>query len=214
MPRFFLTRSGLCRTLRPAHTVPTMTDPHALLGVPRNATLDQIRAAYRRLARQTHPDVSAHPEATARFAAISDAYQRLLNAELGHIPPRTTAPPGSTVTPGPDAEEAGEIYDAFFSAAGRARSRPPRRRHPFEPLAGTLDLAIDMPLTAQEAASGTRVPVPTPAGPVELDIPAATPDGRSFRIVGHGARGRGAIRGDLIVRVRIVPGSGAGMPAE
>lgn len=52
-----------------------MRDPYEVLGVPRDATHRQVRAAYRRLARQTHPDTRpADPDASARFRVVQWAY--------------------------------------------------------------------------------------------------------------------------------------------
>jgi curved DNA-binding protein CbpA len=53
------------------------TDPYGVLGVARTATRGQIRAAYRRLARELHPDANADPKAARRFARVSHAYETL-----------------------------------------------------------------------------------------------------------------------------------------
>jgi hypothetical protein len=54
-----------------------MTDLYGLLGLTPRATSGEIKSAYRRLARKYHPDVSASPDANARFAQINEAYQIL-----------------------------------------------------------------------------------------------------------------------------------------
>ncbi|GEM_PF-5198251 len=54
-----------------------LTDYYAILGVPTTATRREIERAYRRLARQYHPDVNPSPEAHERMAAINEAYQVL-----------------------------------------------------------------------------------------------------------------------------------------
>jgi DnaJ-class molecular chaperone len=56
-------------------------DFYALLGVPRNASADDIRKAYRKLALKHHPDVSDAPDAAARFAEIQEAYDVLMDDE-------------------------------------------------------------------------------------------------------------------------------------
>lgn len=57
-------------------------DLYAVLGVPREATLEQIRAAYRRLARQFHPDHSPDEDSSRRFARISKSYMVLRDESL------------------------------------------------------------------------------------------------------------------------------------
>jgi curved DNA-binding protein len=52
-------------------------DYYAIMGVPRDATAEQIKQAYRRLARKYHPDVSKEPDAEARFKEVGEAYEVL-----------------------------------------------------------------------------------------------------------------------------------------
>src|SRR5512141_939731 len=56
-------------------------DYYAALGVPRDADAEQIKKAYRKLARQHHPDVSKSPEAEAKFKEVAEAYQTLKDPE-------------------------------------------------------------------------------------------------------------------------------------
>ncbi len=56
-------------------------DYYDLLGLPREATLQQIKTAYRRLVRQFHPDVATAPDAQSRFLAIQEAYHTLSHPE-------------------------------------------------------------------------------------------------------------------------------------
>lgn len=52
-------------------------DPYQVLGVPRNASAEEIQQAFRALARETHPDVSARADAAARFHELTAAYEVL-----------------------------------------------------------------------------------------------------------------------------------------
>ncbi|MFN3368506.1 MAG: DnaJ domain-containing protein, partial [Thermus sp.] len=78
-----------------------MKDYYAILGVPRNATQEEIKRAYKRLARQYHPDVNKSPEAEERFKEINEAYAVLSDPEkrriydtYGTATPPPPPPPG------------------------------------------------------------------------------------------------------------------------
>jgi curved DNA-binding protein CbpA len=86
-------------------------DLYGMLGVGRDAPAGEIRRAYRRLARQHHPDLNPHPDGAQRFSALSHAYEILHDprqrARYDHsLAPRPPAPsrrspqPGRPVAPG------------------------------------------------------------------------------------------------------------------
>ncbi len=62
-------------------TKKSVKDYYAVLGVPQNASMEEIRLAYRRQARAYHPDLSGEPHAEERFKEINEAYEVLANAE-------------------------------------------------------------------------------------------------------------------------------------
>jgi molecular chaperone DnaJ len=66
------------------------------------------------------------------------------------------------------------------------------------------NLTLTVPVRVDEAALGASISVPTPDHrPVTLKIPPATPNGRTFRVKGRGAPGRGGALGDLLVTVEV-----------
>jgi DnaJ-class molecular chaperone with C-terminal Zn finger domain len=65
-------------------------DCYRVLGIPRNASADDIKSAYRRLARKYHPDVNQNdPQSAEKFREVQEAYRIL--KEVGHNPPSLTA---------------------------------------------------------------------------------------------------------------------------
>ena len=117
--------------------MPTHRDLYEILGVERGASDEEIKKAYRSLARKHHPDVvrdgdKAHAEQhfkeiNGAYAILSDPQKRAHYDRFGSIPGTPGQGPGGFA--GFGGEGIGDIFDLFFGAAsagGRRRSGPPR----------------------------------------------------------------------------------------
>ena len=130
-------------------------DYYGTLGVAQDAGPDEIKRAYRRLARELHPDVNPDPAAQDRFAEVSAAYEVLSDPEkrrvvdLGGDPMGNGGGGGGDPFAGAGAFGFGDIMDAFFGGGGGGRGRGPRSR--VQPGADAL---IRMRLTLDECATG------------------------------------------------------------
>ncbi|MDO8308267.1 MAG: molecular chaperone DnaJ [Actinomycetota bacterium] len=107
------------------------TDYYALLGVTRDASPEEIKKAYRRLARELHPDVNPDPEHQERFKSVTAAYEVLSDPEkrqmydLGGDP---LSARGGASGYGGNSFDFGDIMDAFFGGGGQRGPRPRARR--------------------------------------------------------------------------------------
>jgi molecular chaperone DnaJ len=125
----------------------TKRDYYEVLGVPRTAGEDEIRRAFRRLARQYHPDVSADADAEARFKEINEAYENLADAEKRQHYDRfgTSEPAGAGFGAGGGFDGFGfeDIFDSIFGGAARRNARG-------------ADLRYNLSLTFEEAVFGVE----------------------------------------------------------
>lgn len=208
-------------------------DYYGLLGVARDAGADDIKTAYRRLARRYHPDVSKEPDAAARMSEVNEAYAVLSDPERraaydalgqGHqAGERFTPPPGWDAGfefsgPGGDRFDAGEFSDFFSQLFGRmGPGRRAARAHD-GPSRGE-DHHARVVLDLEDALRGAtreltlRSPQLDPSGhlvlkerTLQVRIPAGVRPGQMIRLAGQGAPGSGgAPAGDLYLEVSIHP---------
>lgn len=126
-------------------------DYYGILGVDREATEQEIKKAYRKLARKYHPDVNPSDEAAEKFAEISLAQEVLLDPQKRSIVDRG----GDPMEQGGGAAGAGgfggfgDIFDAFFGGGGRAHE-PRSRVQPGN------DALLRTTITLEEAYAGVN----------------------------------------------------------
>jgi curved DNA-binding protein len=200
-------------------------DPYDILGVPRNASRDEIKRAYRRLAKELHPDrnpgnkaaETKFKEVHAAYEVLGDPQRRAQYDRFGAGGPMPDFQTWTTAGPSPfegisfDFGSTGDlssIFEQFFRRPG-SRGRP--RRTTQRPAARGADLEHTVDLSFEEATHGTSRQIRLSAGSggapaerIEFRIPAGVVDGQRIRVKGKGHAGPGG-RGDLMIRCRVHP---------
>jgi curved DNA-binding protein len=199
-------------------------DYYEALGVPRDASEEDIRRAYRKLARQYHPDVNKEADAEDRFKEISEAYEVLRDPEKRERYDRLGQnwKGGQDVSGGDGFETGGfdfggggdfsDFFESFFGGVGNGPAgRGARGRARGSGFDGYTmrggDQEATLELSLEEAARGGSRRITLGDGrDYEVNIPAGVRDGQLIRLAGEGARGAGGgPPGDLLLRVRLRP---------
>jgi len=194
-----------------------MTDElYTVLGVAKGAQDDEIRRAYRRLAKELHPDVRPNdPAASERFKRVTAAYDILGDTakrrryDDGEIdaqgePVRTYARNGAGAGGGWASGFGGrdtgvsDIFSDLFGARGT--------RGPGFSLRGQ-DVRYTLEVDFMEAVGGAKKRVTLPeGGTLDLTVPEGVADGQVLRLKGKGAPGvRGGENGDAHVEIHVRP---------
>jgi curved DNA-binding protein len=210
-------------------------DYYEVLGVPRDASTDDIRSAYRKIARRNHPDVNKEEGAAERFSEASEAHEVLRDPEKRAAYDRY----GSNWRAAQQAAEAGGGFEGFGGGGGRRGGGPRggggfqgadydtsqfgdifeglfggrggRRGGGFEGFEGFTmrgaDQEATLELSLEEAARGGKRRITLGDGrDFEVTIPPGVVDGQRIRLAGEGQRGPGGGEaGDLFLRVHLRP---------
>jgi curved DNA-binding protein len=204
-------------------------DYYAVLGVPRDADLDQIKKAYRKLARLYHPDVSKEPNAEAQFKEAGEAYATLKDAEKRAAYDQLGKQPvGEEFSPPPQWREEfgggqrggnfgaqGTSFDDIdlsdlFAAMGHGRAGGTRgKSHEPLPMHGR-DYENTVNISLEDAHHGTTLNLEL-AGEkgsrnLEVTIPPGVREGQKLRLRGKGGKGRnGGADGDIYLHIALLP---------
>ncbi|MEK0085265.1 DnaJ C-terminal domain-containing protein [Benzoatithermus flavus] len=199
-----------------------MRDPYEVLGVARDASAEQIRSAYRKLAKANHPDLRpGDKEAEERFKEISAAYELLSDPEKrakfdrGEIDasgaPRMREHFYRDFAEGPggakyshaggfaEAADLEEMIQELFGGRGFGGARGMRMRG--------ADMRYHLEVGLEDVVRGARLPVTLADGStVEVSIPAGVEEGQVLRLKGKGAPGLGGgPPGDALIEIGIRP---------
>lgn len=208
-------------------------DYYNIMGVDRDASQDDIKRAYRKLARRYHPDVSSEPDAESKFQEVQEAYEVLKDPEkraaydrLGQgwregedfRPPPNWAEGFEFSGGGFTAGDTGAFSDFFESLFGRGRGHGGaqgfggfhgRGQDHFAPVELSLEEAYrggSHTITLQSPAVDARGRVQQRQRTLDVRIPAGVTEGQQIRLSGQGGAGVGqGGSGDLYLEVRLKP---------
>ena len=201
--------------------MPNKRDYYDILGISKTASQEEIKNAYRKMAREHHPDMAAEEgkaRAEAQFKEINEAYQILSNPEkraaydrFGHAVSGYSngfsggqgfngqqGPFSYTYTTSGDFDGA-DPFDIFeqvfgFRGFGGAARRPRKGKNLF----------YELQISFVDALRGAQREVSIESGRVKIKIPAGASDGTELRFEGRGMPGpQGAPTGDLYITLRV-----------
>ncbi len=192
-------------------------DYYKILGVERGASEDEVKKAYRKLARKYHPDVSKELNAKERFQEVSEAYETLRDKEKrAAYDSLGSYRPGQDFRPPPDwfdrfgSGQAEDLRDVDLSDLfeqmgifGRARGRGGFGRN--VPIPGE-DYELPVRISLEEAFRGTERSLALNGGTITARIPKGATDGQRLRLRGKGGAGlHGGPAGDLYLLIVLEP---------
>ena len=205
-------------------------DYYKILGVEPSADDKEIKAAYRKLARKYHPDVSKEKDAEEKFKDASEAYEALKSADkraeydelrkYGQHGQPFQGPPGwqsrGGYGGGQDTGDFSDFFSSIFGARGDAfgggQRRPTGRKG--QDVEMQLSVSLEETLSTESKQISFQVPQYDASGrhvsntvkSLNVKIPAGVADGERIRLKGQGAPGvGGGANGDLYLIIKFAP---------
>lgn len=206
-------------------------DYYQILGVARDASAEDIKKAYRRLARKYHPDVSKEPGAEERFKEVAEAYEVLRDADkraaydqLGsnwkagqefRPPPGWQGGHGQPFTGGFGGRDFSDFFESLFGNLGGLGGFAGARGFQSAGADQTVPLEISLEEAYHGGSRALQLQVPernasgqmtTRLRTLNVKIPAGVTTGQKIRLSGQGGAGSGGgLSGDLYLELTIRP---------
>ncbi len=186
-------------------------DYYKILGVSRDVSQDELKKAYRKLARKYHPDVSKEADAETKFKEVGEAYEALKDPEkraqydqFGH-----NFQHGQSFNPPPGWDQRGGMggnnnFSSFFESmfgGGMGGGSDPF-------FAKGEDVNAKITISLEDAFQGATKAIRRPAGSaqggtINVKIPAGITSGKKIRLSGQGKVGASHEAGDLFLEINI-----------
>lgn len=199
-----------------------MQDLYKVLGVSKSASAEEIKSAYRKLAKKLHPDLNpGNTEVEKEFKEVSQAYSILSDSEK-----RKLYDNGEIDASGQESQRPGGFYKTYASSGGGkydpfdigdifssedimsdlfGRQRAGRRGAPLRQRGADVSYTLSVPFL--EAAAGAKRRIQFAEGKqLEVNLPAGTEDKQTLRLKGQGLPGvNGGQAGDAYVEITVEP---------
>jgi DnaJ-class molecular chaperone len=193
-----------------------MADPYSVLGIPKGASEKDIKSAYRKLAKELHPDKNKNnPRATERFSEATRAYDLLSNKnkraqfDRGEIDgdgnPAGFGGGGFGGHPGggfsSENIDLGDILGGLFGGGGGGFGGQQQRRA--APKGATVQYRLNVSFSDAATRSAQRITL-ADGKTLDLKLPAGVEEGTQMRLAGKGEHGPGGM-GDALVTIHLQP---------
>jgi DnaJ-class molecular chaperone len=207
-----------------------MADPYSILGVPRGADEKAIKSAYRKLAKELHPDRNQdNPQASERFSEVTKAYDLLSDKDRraqfdrgeididgnpvgfgsfgGGFGGAGTGQRGFRADGfegfGGEGVDLGDIFEGLFGGRGGGGGFGGSARRGPAPRGASVQyrLSVSLPDAATRAAQRITL---ADGKTIDLKLPAGVEDGTQMRLAGKGEQGPGGA-GDALVTIQLAP---------
>ena len=191
------------------------SDPYQTLGVARSATETEIKSAYRKLAKELHPDKNKdNPKATERFSGVTNAYDLLSDADKrakfdrGEIdadgnPAMHQGFGGGGFSGGFGGEnvDLGDIFGGLFGGGRGGFGGGQQRRR--APKGANVQYRLNVSFADAASRASQRITLGD-GKTIDLKLPAGVEDGTQMRLTGKGEQGPGG-NGDALVTITVQP---------